>query len=694
MHANLNVKAAFGSAKLRNSKLHFYFICVVLVLSTIAAAVYANRTEAHRESLLTSREALRLHELFQNRLTLYQAAVNEVADVLHFDAIPGESEFSRVTYRLLVQNPLLFSLGWVLDHSQPEPRRISSLYDNSSRDLRSIWRSPEWAETLKYAQSIEREFASKPMRVSINGEEQFVLAYMVPVNSELYEDIGFPEINGFAFGIIQLQKVFVQSIASSLDIKAKIELIDHKPLREGGGSSILSVIGLDNPKSTLSEGHEAFAHFDWGNRNLELKLIPSEDFLASNRSYVPWLVLAMGSVLLALMMRLFGLLEKMAATQREELTRREQEMERKHSETSVLLDVAPVAILMLNSAGVIVAQSRNSITLRREISVGKKFEDLAVEGAFRSLDGDPIAIRDNPALRALRGERIINLQLRRRLEGRECYFAFSASPICSPQGEITGSVCVSSDVTDLVQAIESQKLVNSQLSSSNLRLQQFASVASHDLQEPLRKITTFASLLEMDLAEQLSGEPKQYLDYMVDGAKRMSDLIRDILQYSEITPGTEELSCVDLAEAVQSSLLELSESIQSSGAQVILKNSLAIFTSERMLPRLIGNLISNSIKYRSEFTPRIEIEATRQGDGVLVSFSDNGMGIAEEYREQVFNMFKRLHGNGKITGTGIGLSICKQIVELNGGRIWIEDNPEGGSRFMLFFPSMGEAIAA
>lgn len=683
MHASMSTKVGRNSDKLRTSKLQFTIICVVLVLSTVTACIYAVRTEHNRVLFLSLREALNLREIFQHQLSLYEGVVNEVADVLHFNSDPRAARFSRNNYRLLSQEPLLYSLGWVRGPKNPEPQSLHSLHHNVAQNLSDLWNSSEWLLALQVSAEEKKAVASQPVLTEINGQAHYVSLYLVPIDNYAFLDKDAPLVGGFAFGVILIQQAFVDSIAANQEIPARVQLMEGLT---AGGQHAVAVRFSQN--SSLSHGHEVTRSFDWGGRTMELRLTPTEEFVAQSRSFVPWLMALLGLVLFGLMFRLFRVLEQMAGSQRTELRCREVEIERKQRESNALIDVAPVAILMLNGEGKIVGQSRNSITLRRDECLGKKFEEIATDGTFGTLDGEPVKVEDNPVLRALRGECIVNLQLVQQCEEGDTYYSFCASPIYDGEGGISGSVCVSSDVTDLVQSIESQKHINAQLESSNHRLRQFASVASHDLQEPLRKITSFASLLEEEIGAQLSEGPKQYLDFMVDGAKRMNALVRDVLQYSEITPGTEELTMVDLKVALETTRREISQIIEISGAKLEALSYLPIYTSARMLPRLLGNLVSNSIKYKSDHHPPvIEIEVMQQADGVLLKVSDNGMGIAEEYRVQVFNMFKRLHSNSSIAGTGIGLSICKQIVELNGGRIWIEKNPSGGSCFLMFFPS-------
>jgi len=472
-----------------------------------------------------------------------------------------------------------------------------------------------------------------------------------------------------------------QTLAFTENLPAKIQILGKQK-----ANSRLEIAALSPLDSDLSQLRVANVPVIWGDRELGLRLTPTDEFVSGAKSVVPWLVLLLGFVILALMVRLYYVLQNISLDQSARLRARAIEIDSKQRETEVLLDVAPVAILVLDKNGLIVGLSNQSIALERKKSIGQRFELLAEARLFKTLQGEIVSAHDNPTLRALRGEHIVNLQLVESRGGKDSYYSISASPVYDSSGHITGAVSVSNNVTDLVQSIQKQSSINEQLACSNRRLTQFASVASHDLQEPLRKICNFASLLEMEIGDQLQGESKQYLGYMLDGANRMSDLIQDILQYSEITPGSEDLSFVDLHGAIDVVKNGLSEQLGKEQVELTVTGSLPIYTSEKMLPLLLGNLINNAIKYRSEKPPRIDVVASADFDGVLLRVSDNGMGIPEKSREEVFSMFKRLHSKDKIAGTGIGLSICKQVVELSGGRIHIEESESGGCTFVMYFP--------
>ncbi len=228
-----------------------------------------------------------------------------------------------------------------------------------------------------------------------------------------------------------------------------------------------------------------------------------------------------------------------------------------------------------------------------------------------------------------------------------------------------------------------------ELLRSNHELEQFAYIASHDLQEPLRQVQAFAELLQSRHADKLEGKAAQYMQFVHDGASRMSDLVRGLLDYSRAgaREARERVSC---EAALASALANLQASIAESSASVT-HDALPTVTADPMqLTQLFQNLVGNGIKFRRPgVPPAIHVGCRRQGKHWLFSVKDNGIGIDAEHREKVFLIFQRLHTRDKYPGTGIGLAICKKIVEQHGGRIWIESQPGEGSSFCFTLPQGG-----
>ena len=260
-------------------------------------------------------------------------------------------------------------------------------------------------------------------------------------------------------------------------------------------------------------------------------------------------------------------------------------------------------------------------------------------------------------------------------------------------GDDVGELTVVMDaVWKIVEKQESEhKLAAyaSALERSNRELEQFAYVASHDLQEPLRKIAGFTELLSSRYADRFDEKAFTFMEYIVDGAKRMQSLINDLLTFSRVmTHGKEpgETNCNRVLERV---LRDMELTIQEHHAE-ILCNGLPVITADStQIGQLLQNLVGNAIKYHGQAPPRVKIAAALKDSEWLFSVSDNGIGIAPEYFDRIFVLFQRLHTRTEYSGTGIGLAVCKRIVERHGGRIWVESEPARGSTFYFTIPAKG-----
>ncbi|GAA5510620.1 PAS domain-containing sensor histidine kinase [Novipirellula caenicola] len=220
------------------------------------------------------------------------------------------------------------------------------------------------------------------------------------------------------------------------------------------------------------------------------------------------------------------------------------------------------------------------------------------------------------------------------------------------------------------------------LDESNEELKQFAYVASHDLQQPLRAISNYAEFINEDYGEVLGEEGRRYLQLQIAAAKRMKKLIDDLLQYSRVSRDDAEFTLVNMDEVVDEAMRRLEVSIEETGAVVRHEGLPTVRGIESRLCQLMQNLIGNAIKYGDPSrSPVITISASEQPEYWLFVVEDNGIGIEPKFRLEVFQVFRRLHDGSKIEGTGIGLSLCKRIVQRHGGEIWVEASPEGGSRF-------------
>ncbi|MFI6788588.1 ATP-binding protein [Nonomuraea sp. NPDC050383] len=230
-----------------------------------------------------------------------------------------------------------------------------------------------------------------------------------------------------------------------------------------------------------------------------------------------------------------------------------------------------------------------------------------------------------------------------------------------------------------------------ELRRSNGELEQFAYVASHDLQEPLRKIASFTQMLDQRYGDRLDERARQYIHYAVDGAKRMQLLINDLLDFSRVGRVSGERTPVDSGPALSAALDNLSAALEETDATVTAGPLPRVLGNRHQLTQLFQNLVENAVKFRSAEPPRVRIEAVRKDDVWEFSCSDNGIGIEGKYADRIFLIFQRLHPRDVYPGTGIGLALCRKIVDYHGGRLWLDGDAEGpGATFRWTLPAAGD----
>ncbi|MGH9633005.1 MAG: ATP-binding protein, partial [Bryobacteraceae bacterium] len=301
-------------------------------------------------------------------------------------------------------------------------------------------------------------------------------------------------------------------------------------------------------------------------------------------------------------------------------------------------------------------------------------------------------------------------------EGHLPVKSYLAVPVVSRSGEVLGGLffghsragVFTSEAEQIVEGIAAQAAIaldnaklfaesrraqdalrrsNEELRRANEDLNQFAYSASHDLQEPLRMVSIYSQMLERKFGNKLGSQGHEYIRYTVQGASRMENLVKDLLTYTQASSiAAQPAAVVDTNHAVRHALTSLQAAIDQAGASIICADLPAVRMHRVHLEQLFQNLVGNAIKYRREETPRIEIAAVRREHEWLFSVKDNGIGIGQQYREQIFGLFKRLHTFDRYSGTGIGLAICQRIVERTGGRIWVESQLGRGSTFFFTIP--------
>jgi signal transduction histidine kinase len=267
------------------------------------------------------------------------------------------------------------------------------------------------------------------------------------------------------------------------------------------------------------------------------------------------------------------------------------------------------------------------------------------------------------------------------------YSETTLTPIFDENDYCTNLLFVSRDITSRKLAEEEIARQKIELNRSNEELQQFAYVASHDLQEPLRMIGCFVQLLEKKYQDSLDPDTTEYINFTVDGVKRMQSLLHGLLDYSRISTRDYQYSQTDFNEVLEVVKANLLIAIEDNQVQIISEELPTVNAFESQMVRLLQNLLSNAIKYKMDNPPVIKIAAKKKENEWLFSVNDNGIGIKEEYFERIFNIFQRLHTRDVYEGEGLGLAICKKIIERHKGRIWLESEPGVGSTFFFTIPA-------
>ena len=291
--------------------------------------------------------------------------------------------------------------------------------------------------------------------------------------------------------------------------------------------------------------------------------------------------------------------------------------------------------------------------------------------------------------RLKRGERISHSEtLRRRKDGKLIDVSITESPIKDVLGRVTGSASIARDISDRKRADALAERTR-ELERSNSELEQFAHVASHDLQEPLRMVANYTQLLARRYKGKLDSDADQFIGFAVDGALHMQALIKDLLLFSRVNTRGKEFEPTDLGDVINVVLSNLRVAIEESKARVHCDPLPTLKADHTQLVQLFQNLMGNAIKYRGDRAPEISVGARARNNEWLFTVRDNGIGFDPRYVERIFMIFQRLYTRQEYPGTGVGLALCKKIVEHHGGRIWAESKPGQGSTFSFTLPEDG-----
>ena len=263
----------------------------------------------------------------------------------------------------------------------------------------------------------------------------------------------------------------------------------------------------------------------------------------------------------------------------------------------------------------------------------------------------------------------------------------TVSEVTDENGALLGFIGVARDITDLKRAQADLERLAAELKRSNEDLEHFASIASHDLQEPLRMVGSYVDLLARRYKGRLDAQADEFIGFAVDGAKRMQTLIRDLLAYSRIGTRKKASDPVAVSRPIELAIENLKLAIEEKHAVISTGQMPVIPGDPVLLTQLFQNLLGNALKFSGKETPRIQINASRDCCEWMFSVADNGIGVEARHLDRIFEIFHRLHGSEEYPGTGIGLALCKRIVESHGGRIWAESEPGRGSVFRFSLPA-------
>jgi PAS domain S-box-containing protein len=347
-----------------------------------------------------------------------------------------------------------------------------------------------------------------------------------------------------------------------------------------------------------------------------------------------------------------------------------------------LLEAAPDAMVVVNQGGEIVllnVQAEKQFGYRRDELIGQKVKNIIPEGFAERLIADGLRSAED----ALAQQIGTGIELTgRRKDGSDFPIELMLSPLASTEGILVTAAIRNISVRKKAEAHLLQKM--KELNRSNEELGQFAYIASHDLQEPLRMVTSYMQLLSKRYTGRLDSDADTFISFAVDGASRMQ------LLYSRVGTKGKDLLDTSSEEALGEALTNLRGAIDESGAVVTHDPLPFVIADEVQLVQLFQNLVGNAIKYQSPGTPRVHVSAAKNGGQKWIfSVRDNGLGIDAQYFEKIFGMFQRLHKREEFAGTGIGLAICKKIAERHGGSISVESQPGHGSTFSFALAESG-----
>lgn len=384
-----------------------------------------------------------------------------------------------------------------------------------------------------------------------------------------------------------------------------------------------------------------------------------------------------------------GINESRALSKAYEAERHRNELRQERDLREQIFETSPIGIVVINCDGSIRMANEHAARITGLSEEKLETIDEYNHPMFEATDADGNPVGEGVVGKILMtGEAVYDVERQiSRADGERVWLSVNGAPLRDPSGETTAAIIAFEDITDRKHLEQELKETVNRLETSNDRLEQFAYAASHDLQEPLRMVSSYLQLLETRYVDDLDEDAEEYIEFAVDGAERMRAMIESLLEYSRITARGDPLEQTNVDAVLEDVLADLRLQIEETDA-TITADELPVVTADReQLAQAFRNLISNALKYSGDEPPRVHVSVERTVDAWQFSVDDEGIGIDPEYHDRIFTVFEQLQTDQDDSGAGgIGLALCERIVERHGGEIWVESEPGEGTTFSFTIP--------
>ncbi len=713
-------------------------------LLTLMAFIMVDGIDRQRVETLFQQDATDMRLRVRAALEEALLKLHSIESFYHASAFVDRSEFSEFTAPLLHRSASIHALEWIprVPHAQRGAAEAAALADGlvgfrfTERERRG--RMVRRADSHEYfpvyyveplagnevalgfdlgsnaarlaALSKSRE-SRKPVataRITLVQEEasQYGVLIFWPVFGDKPKLAATGASNGllgFALGVFHVNDLLQNSLAYRVGTQHPAWLYDlSAPAGQRLLASSTSAIAPDVTEPTLDElatGMHALHRFEIASREWALVVRPATDFFAAQGNNHAIVLAALGGLVTLLTAAWLQVRDRLSRELQlhnrvlaDQVAKKTAELAARETWYRTLLEGMTEGLVVIDQRGIVQA-----INPAAEQIFGYSPEQLVGQNVHRLMPESVRAMHDRlVAAYADTGESEV-MARGRELEGQRADGSRFAVEVTLNAIDIDGEHWVIGLVRDVSERRRSELHRQEQLAAlerSNRELEQFAYVASHDLQEPLRMVGSYMQLIEQRYAGQLDGDAEKWIGYAVDGANRMKALIEDLLAYSRANAQDLVLAPTDTQAVLQAVLRDLGQALDDNDARVTHDPLPWIMADHNQLHRVLLNLIGNALKYRhAERPPEIHIGADRANGQWRISVRDNGIGIEQRFHDKVFAIFQRLHGRDEYAGTGVGLAIVRRIVQRHGGRIWIESTPGEGTTFFFTIPAANQPDA-